>query len=215
MPSPAAFARCLPFGLFIAFLVLGSLISDPWLVVPRVVVVAGALAWFWRQYAELRRPVPAAPSNWILSIAAGLGVFVAWIGLDQGWAMMSRPSGGFTPLHADGALNWPLALVRFASFALVVPVMEELFWRSFLLRWLERQEFLDVAPRSVGARAFVITTVLFALEHNQWLAGALAGIVYNALYMRSGNLWVPIIAHAVTNGALAAWILATGNWQFW
>jgi hypothetical protein len=97
----------------------------------------------------------------------------------------------------------------------VVPLMEELFWRSFLLRWLERHDFLSVAPGRVGTRAFAISTILFALEHNQWLAGAVAGAVYNALYTRSGNLWVPIVAHAVTNAALGIWILATQNWQFW
>jgi CAAX prenyl protease-like protein len=93
--------------------------------------------------------------------------------------------------------------------------MEELFWRSFLLRWLERQDFLAVAPRSVGARALLITSAVFALEHTQWLAGAIAGLVYGALYMRSGNLWVPIAAHAMTNGALGVWVLRTLNWHFW
>jgi CAAX prenyl protease-like protein len=93
--------------------------------------------------------------------------------------------------------------------------MEELFWRSFLLRWLERHDFLQVAPRSVGPRPLVITTALFALEHSQWLAGGIAGVVYSALYMRSGNLWVPIAAHAVTNAALGIWILHTENWHFW
>jgi CAAX prenyl protease-like protein len=57
--------------------------------------------------------------------------------------------------------------------------------------------------------------VLFALEHNQRLAAAISGAVYKGLYMRSRNHWVPIVAHAVTNGALGVWILLTGNWQFW
>jgi CAAX prenyl protease-like protein len=64
-------------------------------------------------------------------------------------------------------------------------------------------------------RAFLITTVLFSLEHDRWLAGALAGALYNWLYMRSGNLWVPIAAHGVTNAVLGVWILHTRNWQFW
>jgi CAAX prenyl protease-like protein len=64
-------------------------------------------------------------------------------------------------------------------------------------------------------RAFVITTALFAIEHNRWFAGVVAGVVYNVLYMRSGNLWVPILAHAVTNGSLGVWILYTESWQFW
>jgi membrane protease YdiL (CAAX protease family) len=42
-----------------------------------------------------------------------------------------------------------------------------------------------------------------------------AGAAYTLLYMRSGTLWAPTLAHAVTNGLLGAWILATGNWTYW
>ena len=214
MPSRAAFARCAPFGVFIGLLILGSVMQEPWLVAARGLIVAAALLWFWRDYLELRRPGPTPAGEWLLAVAAGLAVFGAWIALDQDWATMAR-SPGFDPLHEDGRLNWPLALLRLAGLALVVPVMEELFWRSFLMRWLERHEFLEVAPRSVGWRALLIMSALFALEHSQWLAGAIAGLAYGLLYRRSGNLWGPVTAHAVTNAALGVWILATHNWQFW
>jgi CAAX prenyl protease-like protein len=108
-----------------------------------------------------------------------------------------------------------MAALRLAGLALVVPVMEELFWRSFILRWIENHDFLSVSPRSVGARAFLIVTVLFALEHDHWFAGAVAGMAYNWLYMRSGNLWVAIASHAVTNACLGVWVLYTEQWQFW
>jgi CAAX prenyl protease-like protein len=214
MPSKDAVARCAPFGVFIALLMLGSIVREPWLIVARGGIVAIVLLWFWRHYHELRLPRAVPWSDWALAIAAGFAVFGAWIWLDQGWATFSR-SPGFDPLHEDGQMNWPLALIRLSGLALVVPVMEELFWRSFLLRWLERHDFVQVVPRSVGTRALIITTVLFALEHSQWLAGAVAGIAYSLLYVRTGNLWVPILAHAVTNGALGVWILATRNWHFW
>jgi uncharacterized protein len=209
-----AFARCTPFGLFIALLMLGSYVREPWLVAARGLIVAVALLWFSRDYVELRGPSPARGSDWLLAIVGGFGVFGIWIWVDYDWASFSK-SPGFDPMHEDGRMNWPLALLRLAGLALVVPVMEELFWRSFLLRWLERQDFLEVAPRSVGARALVITSALFALEHSQWLAGGIAGLAYGALYMRSGNLWVPIVAHAITNGALGVWVLHTQNWHFW
>jgi CAAX prenyl protease-like protein len=214
MPSKAAVARCTPFGIFLALLVLASVVREPWLIAIRGAIVAAALLWFWREYTELRRPPPARPIDWLLAAGCGIVLFLVWISLDLDWARSARVPG-FDPLHEDGTMNWPLALLRLAGFALVVPVMEELFWRSFLLRWLERHDFLQVAPRSVGPRPLVITTALFALEHSQWLAGGIAGVVYSALYMRSGNLWVPIAAHAVTNAALGIWILHTENWHFW
>lgn len=66
-----------------------------------------------------------------------------------------------------------------------------------------------------GVRAVLLSSVVFGLEHSQWLAGILAGIAYGWLYLRTGNLWVAIVAHAVTNAGLGIWVLATGAWYFW
>jgi CAAX prenyl protease-like protein len=93
--------------------------------------------------------------------------------------------------------------------------MEELFWRSFLLRWIDRRDFLAMDPRQASFTAFALSSTLFALEHTQWLAGFIAGLVYTWLYKKTRNLRAPIISHAVTNGTLGLWILATGNWRFW
>jgi CAAX prenyl protease-like protein len=93
--------------------------------------------------------------------------------------------------------------------------MEELFWRSLVMRWIARRDFLALAPRAAGLTAFALSSALFALEHSQWLAGLAAGMAYGWLYMRSGNLWIPILSHATTNGILALWIVATGSWRFW
>ena len=218
-------ARAAPFLVFIAFLILGSALPAistltgaelpaPWLVLARNAVVGLVLLWFWRGYTELRRPAPTQFADWVLGVAGGIAVFVAWIAIDQDWAVLFQ-TPGYMPLRADGSVHWVQAWARLAGFALVVPVMEELFWRSLVLRWIERHDFRSLAPREVGWRAFVITTALFAFEHERWFAGALAGAAYNWLYMRSGNLWVPIVAHAVTNGVLGLWVLQTGSWEFW
>jgi CAAX prenyl protease-like protein len=218
-------ARAAPFLLFIAFLAAESFLpsaaagqegatSGSWLTVIRGAAIALALLWFWRAYSELRFPAAVAPAQWLLAVGAGLGVFLLWVTVDADWAVLSR-SEGFAPLRPDGGVDWSKALLRLAGLALVVPVMEELFWRSLVLRWIERHDFLALEPRRVGARAFLIATALFAVEHERWFAGAVAGAAYGALYMLSGNLWVPIVAHAVTNGALGLWVLGTRNWQFW
>ena len=218
-------ARAAPFLLFIGFLILASALpkeldvqgihlQTSWLVVARGAVIALLLLWFWRGYAELRRPAVARPADWALAVATGIAVFFVWVGIDQDWAVTLR-SAGYRPLRDDGSVDLVQALARLAGFCLIVPVMEELFWRSLVLRWIERHDFQSLAPREVGWRAFAITTVLFALEHDRWFAGAIAGAAYNWLYMRSGNLWVPIVAHAVTNGVLGLWVLQTGRWGFW
>ncbi len=93
--------------------------------------------------------------------------------------------------------------------------MEELFWRSFLLRWIQMPAFLELAPAQIGLRAMLIGSVLFGIEHSLWFAGIVAGLVYAWLYRVSGNLWPPIVAHAVTNLTLGLWVLYSGQWRFW
>ena len=93
--------------------------------------------------------------------------------------------------------------------------MEELFWRSFVLRWVAHPKFLDVFPDKIGLRALLISSVLFGLEHTLWLAGIVAGLVYGWLYMKTKNLWMSVLAHATTNGCLGLWVLYTGRWGYW
>ena len=207
-------ARCAPFAVFIAMLMLHSAFPSSWLAALRGVLVGIVLLWFWRAYGELAKPQAVRANDWLLAAAVGAGVFVVWIGLGQGWAV-SGERAGFNPTLPGGGIDWPLALLRLAGLAVVVPIMEELFWRSFLMRWIRQGDFLSLAPRDAGWKAIAITTVLFALEHNQWLAGGIAGLAYAWLYVRTANLWIPIAAHIITNGALGIWILTTASWQFW
>jgi hypothetical protein len=220
----AAFVRVAPFAVFMALLLLrqtapadGSWGFDTrWLYGAQALVVAGLL-WFWRRdYGELARQTLPTVGEWLLAVAAGLAVFFIWIRLDAPWMTLTLDAAPvFVPRDAAGNLDLPLVAARLFGAALVVPVLEELFWRSFLMRWAQDPVFERVVPRQVGLRALVIATFLFVLAHTLWLAAAIAGLVYALLYIRSGKLWLPVIAHAVTNGVLGLWVVATGNWQFW
>jgi CAAX prenyl protease-like protein len=223
LAHPAAM-RVIPFAIFIAFVALSSLVhyiapqQDPWdsrwLNVLRAVAVTLALACFWRGYGELGAFGEVKPYQWLLAISSGLAVFLVWIHVDHDWALIDH-ARSFDPTGRNGGIELTVASLRLAEFALVVPVMEELFWRSFLLRWLDAKDFSAVDPRRVSPRAFALTAALFALEHSHWFAGLVAGLLYNWVYMRTGNLWVPIASHAITNAALGIWIITTGNWQLW
>ena len=221
--SRAALVRTLPFALFIALFALrgampvdGSWGMDPrWVYGVAVLLVGGLLLWFGREYGELvaqRRP---SASEWLLAVAVGLVVFYLWTQLDAPWMRLGEATAGFRPVDERGNLMWPLAAVRWVGAALVVPVMEELFWRSFLMRWIERAQFETVDPQRVGLKAVVLSTFVFMLAHTLWLAAIVAGLAYAWLYVRTGKLWVPIVAHAVTNGALGVWVVFSGNWGFW
>src|SRR5689334_17697088 len=137
-PRHSILARAAPFAAFIFFLA-----ATPQYPLLRGLAAALLLAIFWRQYAELRGP-RLSPREWLLSIAAGVAVFGLWIALDNG------EGAGFRPLTADGAIDWPIAIARFAILAAIVPVMEELFWRSFLLRWIDARDFLAVDARKAS-----------------------------------------------------------------
>ena len=221
--SRAALARVTPFAAFMVLLAVrgavpddGSWGFDPrWLYGLTVLIVGGSLAWFWREYGELVSQNLPSLAEAALAVAVGLTVFGLWIHLDAPWMRLGEPSAGFIPKDANGQLMWPLIAVRWVGASLLVPVMEELFWRSFLMRWVQSPQFESVVPQQVGLKAVVLSTFVFMLAHTLWLAAVIAGLAYAWLYIRTGKLWVPVIAHAVTNGALGVWVLQTQHWAFW
>ena len=218
--SPAT-ARSVPFALYIAFLVLAPLVQkilpgwdSRWFYAVQIGAVMVALAVFSRSYVELFAGVAVRARDWALAISVGVVVFIAWINLDLPWATLGETQG-FAPTRGDGTLNWALVAVRIFGAAAVVPIMEELFWRSFILRWIDRSDFLRLAPAMVSLRALLISSLLFGVEHDLWFAGLLAGLAYAWLYVRSGSLWPPIAAHALTNLLLGLWVVQTNHWKFW
>lgn len=221
--SRAAWLRVIPFAVFMALLALrGALPADGsagfdarWVYGITVAVVGALLALWWRNYGELAAQVWPSAREALLAVAVGLVVFALWISLDAPWMRVGEPTATFVPLDAQGQPMWPLIAVRWAGAALLVPVMEELFWRSFLMRWFDDGSFESVVPQSVSLRAVVLSTFVFTLAHTLWLGAVVAGLAYAWLYRRTGKLWAPVIAHAVTNGALGVWVVMTGNWAFW
>ena len=213
----AAVARIAPFAAFIVLLALQSFVDERWargLTLARPFAAAALLAFFWRDYSELRGAPRTRLREWPLAIAVGIAVFLAWITLDRGW-MVIGGGRGFVPLDEAGRIDVPVALARLAGLAIIVPVMEELFWRSFVMRWVISRDFLAIDPRRATLGAVAISSALFASEHSLWLAGLVAGLAYAWLYVRSGNLRVAVLSHATTNAILGLWILATGRWSLW
>lgn len=221
--SAPATVRAVPFAAFIALMALepwlGHLLAetlDPrWLYAVRSLAVAGLLLAFWGRLEELSVTSMLGAKELLLALGIGMAVLATWLFLDAGFFVLPHPGSGFDPRSADGVLDWPLAVSRLAGSALLVPVVEELFWRSLVMRWIERSSFLQLDPADVGIRALLLSSLAFGLEHSQWAAGVVAGLAYGWLYMRCRNLWVAVIAHAATNAGLGIWVLANGAWHFW
>ena len=218
-------ARILPFALYILLLALNEPLAHLLGVYNhnirliyglRVSIVGLILFAYWQYYTELKPPLVLRPHFYSICIIVGILVFILWILPYPNWAQMGADGDGFNPSTNDNkTTDWVLALMRLSGAALIVPVMEELFWRSYLMRWLENPNFSQVSPALISAFPFFASACLFALEHNLWLAGLLAGLAYSWLYCHFRNLWAPIIAHALTNTLLGCWVLYTAQWSYW
>ena len=221
--SRAARVRCAPFAVFIALLALrgaapsdGSWGIDPNWIYAWSVLLVGALLWAWRrEYGELFAQTRPRAREALLAVLVGSVVFGLVITLDSPWMRLGEATAGFRPVDAQGNMIWTLVAIRWVGAALLVPVMEELFWRSFLMRWIEAAQFEAVDPGRVGLRAVVLSTFVFMLAHPLWLSAVLAGFAYAWIYIRSARLWSSVIAHGVTNGLLGIWVVLSGNWGFW
>ncbi len=214
-------ARILPFLAYMLFLALEDLLEKGlhlskvdllWVYPAKISTVLALLIYFRKDYDELLRRISLRALA--LSLGVGVLVFVLWINAGQSW-MVIGTSRGYDPHTTPDKINLFFVIVRLAGAALVVPVMEELFFRSFLQRWLMNPDFTQVDPAKVSYTMLLAVSAVFAVEHTLWFAGLLAGLAYGLLYIKSRNLWSSIFAHGVTNGVLGVWVLQTGNWQYW
>ena len=209
-----------PFAAFMVFVGLAHwLPASPGLLYPiRVVVVGAVLAVVSRHLVSFRA------GNWAGSIIIGIAVLVLWVAPDVLWPAYrshwlfdnSLVGSAKSSVPHDVKRDLVFVAFRIVSSVGLVPVLEELFWRGWLMRWLIRPDFEAVRLGTYTHYSFWVTAVLFAAEHGAyWDVGLLAGIIFNWWMVRTGRLGDCIVAHAVTNGLLAAYVLYTGHWQYW
>lgn len=214
---------------FAAFLVLSTLEGweqlqpfYPAVYAAKVLIVA-ALWWSYRH----RYPAPSTQGlAW--GVAVGVAGVVAWIALAHvdllgqwsAWLPSWLVGGervGYNPFESIGspAGQWAFIGMRLIGLALVVPLMEEVFWRGFLLRYLVNTDFERVPVGTFTPVSFVISTLLFAAVHPELLAAIVWGAAVNLLLYRTKSLWACIAAHCVTNLLLGIYVLSTGHWNLW
>jgi len=209
-----------PFAVFVALLAVAPTLgpASRLTLAAWVLIVAAAIFLFSRNVLEFR------PSRPWASIGFGIAIFAVWVAPDllfPGWRSSFLFQNSLTgklasSLGAD-VLADPLALaLRSLRAILIVPIVEELFWRGWLLRWIERPDFESVPLGNYHRLSFWLVALLFAMEHGPyWDVGFLAGAGYNWWMVRTGRLSDLILAHAVTNACLCAFVLVTGRWEFW
>lgn len=219
-------AFVLPFGVFLGFLFLDSFVQEVfegagsvffrapkyWVYPLQTAICAGLLLAFWKFYTF----APLRP--WPLGVLAGLAVLFIWISPQLVFGMPPRTEG-FDPefFGTTGALYVLTVVARFARLVIVVPLLEEIFWRGFLMRYLINERFTTVAFGTFRPLSFFGVAVLFMLVHSMpdWPAAFLTGLIYNGLAVKTKSLWACVLAHAVTNLGLGFYIMATRQWGFW
>jgi CAAX prenyl protease-like protein len=210
----------LPFAAFFVLMIAAPYLAfvDVWEYPLRVVLLSAILFVFSRQVIDLRTRSLAA------SIALGTGVFVLWIGPDtlfpayrNHWLFQNAVTGTLTSsLASEHRTDWIALVFRTIRAAILVPIIEELFWRAWMMRWLISPRFEAVPLGAFSWSSMVITAVLFASEHGPyWDVGLLTGFVYNWWMVRTRSLGDCIAAHAVTNALLSAYVIVTRRWEYW
>jgi uncharacterized protein len=225
--SPAL-VRYAPFVVFLLFTTAQKEFgpaADYWIYFSKTMVGAGLIIVMRPLIAEMR---------WAFSweaVLAGVAVFAVWVGVSGEWTTQNTLwvnlgiTNGQTFLGSDWNPNAQFGTgsmlacffiaVRILGSALVVPPLEEVFYRSFLYRYLAKHEFLNVPLNRFFPFPFMTTTLIFGFVHNEWLAGIFCGAAYQGLVIRKGRLGDAMTAHAITNLLLGIWVVWRGAWNFW
>lgn len=182
-------------------------------VCPLQALVGGVLLFRWWPEYKMRPPARA----WI-AVLIGVIALIIWIAPQEFFGFEARRDG-FNPARF-GTDGWPYALntgLRFFRLVIIVPFVEEIFWRGFLLRYLIDDDFLDVPVGTFSWLSFGIVTGGFTLEHTfpDWPAAILTGMLFNLVAYRTRSLSACVLTHAVTNLLLGLYVMRTGQWGFW
>lgn len=187
--------------------------SEYWVYPLQTLLCGLLLIKFWPAYSIER---PRGP---IFGLLVGIAVFLLWIS-PQAFLGFAPRTDGFNPISMFGnqaALYWPTVAFRFARLVLVVPLVEEIFWRGFILRYLIREDFDNVPMGTFSWLSFAVVTLAFAFSHAMpdWPAAIITGVLYNAVAYRTKSLATCVLGHATTNLLLGLWIMRTEQWGFW
>jgi CAAX prenyl protease-like protein len=174
-----------------------------WIYPVQTAACGALLMWFWRDY-QLR-----APRGLGIAAAIGVVVFLIWIAPQQFFGFSPRIVGFDPEVFGRGSPPyWGTVLLRFLRLVVVVPLVEEIFWRGFLLRYLVNERFTTIPVGTFSWLSFVGVTLAFGFTHSRpdWSAAFICGAL---------SLASCVITHALTNLLLGLWIMQTRQWGFW
>ena len=209
-----------PFAIFMLLLAVQQYVPLPQSVefVTRCAILTAALWYFSRNVISFQLKSPLA------SVGIGVAVFFLWIGPDalipgyrQHWLFTNSITGQVSTALDASSQTDPVALIfRMLRAVVLVPIVEELFWRAWALRWVARTDFESMPIGTYTTASFWIVALLFGAEHGPyWEVGVACGAIWNWWMGKTRSLGDLILVHAVTNGCLCAYVLLFKKWQYW
>lgn len=196
--------RILPFAVFMLTAVVAPALSQsPALFYPiRVALLAVAVALVWPAIrpalAGLGRVSPAA---WL----AGAAIGAIWVAIP----VPPAEAAPYGALSGAAVVLW--FLFRGIGTVLLVPLVEELFFRDYLESRIRGAAPDAPAPLWRVLLAAVVTAGLFAALHDRWAEALLAGLVFSWVARRSGRIVDAVAAHGIANLIVFAVAVLTGN----
>ena len=188
--------------------------SYPWVYLAKIVAVTAVLL---RGRAGLREIWPSA-SVVLPAVIVGVLIVVEWLVIDTIVPYPHLGSRvGYDPIASIPNRGLFIAFLagRLYGLVILVPVIEEMFWRDFVLRYLTNDDFQSVPIGTFSQRSLWIMAIGSALTHSEWVAALLAALLFAWVVRSTKSLFAAVIAHSVANGALAAYILVTRDWKYW
>ncbi len=206
-------------GPYAAFLLAGELgarlpdAAAPWLLFIKPAGVLALVLWFRARGAYPEWRGAGARIGWLggaMDVLVGLALTVVWVAPFLWFpSLRPEPGGAFDPAMAGESWIWLVLGLRLFGYALVTPIFEELFIRSFVMRMADAWEvadFRDLPIARYSARSLAVTTVVFTAGHVPWEWWVcVPWVVLSSLwfYYRK-SLSAVMLVHGVTNGALLA-----------
>lgn len=214
-----------PYMAYLVLLGLVSIVPPTWQAGAIVLRGVGSLWVVWL----LRKHLPPwGQPRWLIAIPAGFFAAGLWyvgqylfdgIGLGGRLPLYPGEKVLVDPRDALGAykLFWATAGLRIAVAITAVPIVEELFWRAFLLRAMINWHDFDRIPLGKFTWiSFLGTSLLSTLQHpDNWAVSILCWLFYNALFCWTRSILCLIIVHAITNLVLYMHVMRVGDWAFW
>lgn len=218
-----------PFMSFLVLMAVGNGLFPgkagvPWSYALRTFGALAVALAFWRYWPPLGKAyLPSALIFGLLTAAMWVGVH-KWFAA-QGWYPATQILGRdaapadhydcFAELGTGWAL-WLFLIVRLGGASIVVPIVEEIFWRGWVLRVLvDYWKWERIPLGTFTLRSFIFCSLASALEHPMWEVGILCWAVWNLLFYWKKSLLFMMVMHGITNFALYAYVVYARDWVFW